>query len=272
MRDPRELSRTSAAQQGAEAVQIAREGRYTAPSGRTVELRDELAAALAGPLSLPPDQPIAPPPAGARTTRFEVHPISTLAAARRLDDPAALNFASAHNPGGGFLSGARAQEESLCRASGLHACIVDRPMYAHHNARRDPMYTSWLLYSPRVPVFRDDDGALLEAPWRCSFITAPAPNVKALRNNTPERLPEVPAVFTERIDRVLAVAARQGHTNLVLGAWGCGAFGGDTELVAERFHTALHGRYRGVFATVVFAVLDTSAERRFIGAFERRFG
>ena len=60
-------------------------------------------------------------------------------------------------------------------------------------------------------------------------------------------------------------------SGVVLGAWGCGAFGGDPELVAERFHAALHGPFRGVFTTVVFAVLDTTAERRFIGPFERRF-
>lgn len=274
MQDPRGILRSVAAAQGAEAVAIAEAGRYTAPSGRVVELREALAAAIAGTLSVPPDQPIEPPPAAPHRTRFEVRNESTLAAARRLADssPVALNFASARNPGGGFLGGARAQEESLCRASALHACIVGRPMYAHHNATRDAMYTSWLLYSPGVPVFRDDDGALLETPWTCGFITAAAPNVKTLRERAPGRLAELPAVMTERIDRVLAVAALQGHASVVLGAWGCGAFGGDTELLAERFHAALTGRFRGVFATVVFAVLDTTAEHRFIGAFERRFG
>lgn len=279
MRDPREIQRSVAAAQGAEAVAIARDGRYTAPSGRVVELGAMIAAAIAATREVAPDEVVAPPPAGTRSTRIEVRNESTLAAARRLVaddpvalDPVALNFGSAHKPGGGFLGGARAQEESLCRASTLHACLVGRRMYSEGGAVRDPMYTSWVVHAPGVPVFRDDDGALLERPWRCGFLTAAAPNVKALRERDPGRVAAVPAVLTDRIARILGVAARAGHAAVVLGAWGCGAFGGDTELVAERFHAALHGPFRGVFLRVVFAVLDTSAERRFIGAFERRFG
>ena len=87
---------------------------------------------------------------------------TTLEVARGLADEghrvAALNFASARNPGGGFLTGARAQEESLARASGLYAMLLDDPMYDHHRSRKDPLYTAWVIYSPDVPVFRLDEG------------------------------------------------------------------------------------------------------------------
>jgi uncharacterized protein (TIGR02452 family) len=54
---------------------------------------------------------------------------------------AALNFAAAGSPGGGFLAGARAQEESIARSSGLMAAIQHSDMYPYHRARQDAMYT-----------------------------------------------------------------------------------------------------------------------------------
>jgi len=275
VKDPREVRREVAAKLGKEAVDIGWAGRYEAPSGRVVDIATMVAAAAAGTISVAPDEAMETCPRGQFQTRISVRNESTLVAAQRLHAaglrPAALNFASAMSPGGGFLSGARAQEESLARSSALYACLHGQPYYAHHQRLQDEMYTSWLLYSPDVPVFRDDDGALLEEPWPCTFITAAAPMVKVLSRQSPERLAEVPAVMRERISRVLTIAGSQGHASVVLGAWGCGAFGGDTESVAEIFKEALHGPFRGAFAEVVFAVLDVSADRATIGPFSRRF-
>ena len=78
---------------------------------------------------------------------------------------AALNFASATHAGGGCLSGARAQEESITRSSGLFSALEGRNMYAYHCSRRNAMYTDYVIYSPDVPVFRTDSGELLEQPW-----------------------------------------------------------------------------------------------------------
>jgi uncharacterized protein (TIGR02452 family) len=87
----------------------------------------------------------------------------------------------------------------------------------------------------------------------------------------PARRAEVRAALVRRIARVLATAALHGHTALILGAWGCGVFRNDPAEVAELFAAALAGPFHGAFAEVVFAVLDSSPERRFIGPFERAF-
>jgi len=44
------------------------------------------------------------------------------------------------------------------------------------------MYTTWVIYSPDVPVFRLDEGPLLDEPYLCSFLTSPAVNVGALQH------------------------------------------------------------------------------------------
>jgi uncharacterized protein (TIGR02452 family) len=258
-----------------ETLAILKAGQYTNPSGRVMNLGKLLRQAKDGTCSYPPEDRVPVPAFPDRRTRIEVVNASTLEAARALTDKghrvAALNFASAKNPGGGFLKGARAQEESLARASGLYAMLLGDPMYDHHRARKDPMYTTWVIYSPDVPVFRLDEGQLLEEPYLCSFLTSPAMNVGALRHRD-RRRDEIRRVMQERVERVLAVAALHRHEVLVLGAWGCGVFRNDPEQIAELFHSALAGHFRGAFTHVVFAVLDSSGGRHALGPFERVFG
>jgi uncharacterized protein (TIGR02452 family) len=144
-------------------------------------------------------------------------------------------------------------------------------MYAQHERMRDALYTSSAIYSPDVPVFRDDDGRLLDAPYRVAFITAPAVNPGVVLERDRSRRAEITAAMRERVSRVLAIAATNGHDALVLGAWGCGVFKNDPAEIAALFAAALRGPFAGAFARVVFAVLDTSLERRFIGPFARLF-
>jgi uncharacterized protein (TIGR02452 family) len=234
-----------------------------------VSIRDALDAAKKGTISYPPEAAIRFA-AGTHETVFEVTNEGTLEAARRLasKNPVALNFASAKHPGGGFLGGAIAQEESIARSSGLYACIEGDRMYAHHAKHRDPMYTAWAIYSPAVPVIRDTAGALLEEPHLSGFITSPAPNARVVLERTPERKPNIATELAIRVERVLAIAQMHAHDHLVLGAWGCGVFGNDPAVVAEAFDVALRGKFRGAFVHVVFAILGEGAN---LAAFRGRF-
>lgn len=266
------LSRSHAARIAAETVEIITAGRYANRAGQTVHVRHLLDAAKDGTVAYPPGTALPAVVPSANPTVYEVENETTLEAARRLAGAgfrvAALNFASARNPGGGFLGGARAQEESLCRSSGLYACLGGHGMYSYHAPMRGGMYSNYAIYSPGVPVFRDDDGDLLDEPYLCAFITAPAVNVGAIGADERRRVrPEM----TERVRKVLAIAAGHGHDAVVLGAWGCGVFKNDPELIAELFHEALTTRYMGVFARVNFAVLDSS-DGRTIRPFEAWFG
>jgi uncharacterized protein (TIGR02452 family) len=243
----------------AETVAIVQSGGYRAPSGARVDIGAAVAAAVAGTRLHVPEEELAIDGGRAGEPVVEVTNESTLSAARRLGDgTAALVFASARNPGGGFRTGARAQEEDIARSSALHACLETAPeYYRHHRTMSDPRYSDRVIYSPGVPVFRDGALQLLERPYRTALVTAAAPNLRALLANRPELAPTVPAVLRDRAARVLAVAAAHGHRKLVLGAWGCGVFGNDPSMVASAFAEGLDEV--DAFDHVVFAVLDRGA-------------
>lgn len=274
-RDEMYMNRRRAAEVGQETIQILHQQAYTTPGGERVSLRQPLQNAIAGTTSYPPNSRLPSYDRASHSTRFRVANETTLAAARQLADAdyrvALLNFASAKNPGGGFRTGARAQEESITRSSGLFACINGNPMYSHHRQRRDPFYTSYAIYSPDVPVFRNDKGELLNEPYYCGVITSPAVNAGALTKRMGRCSSEIVKAMAERIDKVLAVAAHHGNDSIVLGAWGCGVFRNQPADVAELFADALYGPYKGQFAAVTFAVLDYSKDQHIIGPFKHLF-
>ncbi|MGW2418682.1 TIGR02452 family protein [Streptomyces sp. NPDC001709] len=262
----------------AETEQIVAAGRYRAPDGREVSLSTGIEAARAGTRMFGPEPvPVPEAMSGPTTdTVFEVTGESSLEAARRLADApvAVLNFASARNPGGGYLNGAQAQEEALCRASALYACLLTaRSFYDHHRAHRDPFYTDRVIHSPAVPVFRDDRGRLLPEPYLAGFLTAAAPNAGVVRRTEPERAAELPGALAARAERVLEAAAAHGYRRLVLGAWGCGVFQNDPVQVAGAFRALLGpgGRFDRMFEHVVFGVLDRTPGAVVREAFARAF-
>ncbi|MEX1658591.1 TIGR02452 family protein [Streptomyces pseudovenezuelae] len=257
-----------------ETEQIVAAGHYRAPDGHEVSVAAGIEAARAGTRLYGPE-PVQVPAFTAVDTFFEVTGESSLEAAHRLGGrPAVLNFASARNPGGGYLNGAQAQEEALCRASALYTCqLRARAFYDHHRAHRDPFYTDRVIHSPAVPVFRDDRGALLDSAHLVGFLTAAAPNAGVVRRTAPERAAELPEALETRAGQVLAVAVTEGYRRLVLGAWGCGVFQNDPAQVAGAFRTLLGpgGRFDGTFEHVVFGVLDRTRGATVREAFARAF-
>lgn len=261
-----------------ETEDIVEAGRYRAPGGRSVSIEAELTAAVENTRLYGPE-PVPVTPDTGRTTRFEVTGEGSLGAARRLtragsDPVAVLNFASARNPGGGYLNGAQAQEEAVCRGSALYTTLLRAPeYYEHHRAVRDAFYTDRVILSPGVPVFRDDRDRLLDAPYTVGFLTSPAPNAGVIRRTSPAQAGRIPAVLASRAERVLETAVAGGYHRIVLGAWGCGVFMNAPADVAGTFRTLLtgDGRFAGHFDEVVFAVLDRGRDRTTLKAFQDVF-
>jgi uncharacterized protein (TIGR02452 family) len=268
--DPR-IPRDLAVRLGEEAVAISKAGKYVGQAGQ-VDISAHVLTSLKKTTFYDADHAHAPASQGAHSTRIEVTNETTLSAHQRHlakgHNVVSLNFASATQPGGGFLSGARAQEEYLCRSSALYLTLKDWPMYGYHRAKGGCLYSDAMIYSPDVPVFRDDEHDLLPSPYHASFITSAAPLAK---HASPAEFTQIPVVLRDRIAKILSVAQAHGHDSLILGAWGCGAFGNDGNLVAELFHRALTVEFGGSFKEVTFAIVDTSPEQRFIGPFAQRF-
>jgi uncharacterized protein (TIGR02452 family) len=208
-------------------------------------------------------------------TIFKATNETTLRAAKRLLDEGyenvvALNFASAKNPGGGFLNGSTAQEESLARASALyHTLIQKKEMYDYNKKLSGGLYSDYMIYSPKVPVIKNDMGELLESPYTCSFITSPAVNVKAVK---PDEKTKIRATMQTRIEKILAIALEHKNEAIVLGAFGCGVFGNRAVDIAQIFKQVLNDiKFKGKFKKVIFAVYDKTPKKEIYNVFKNTF-
>lgn len=161
---------------------------------------------------------------------------------------AALNFASFKYPGGGFLKGSSAQEESLCHKSILYNILWRQreEFYGENkNLINRGLYWNRAIYSPNV---------LFEDFYNCDIITCAAPNKKeAKRNGITDE--ENTKALKERISFILDIAAKNKVDVLILGAFGCGAFGQDPNEVKKIF-MKLSNNY--IFKKIIFAIPNGS--------------
>jgi uncharacterized protein (TIGR02452 family) len=275
------MNRQQRAELAQETLSILQSGTYLSPQGSQLSIAEELASSCKGTVLYRPAEldamlreVEARPGSGATT--LGVSNATTLEAGRALvqkyDHVVCLNFASAKNPGGGFLSGSQAQEESLARASGLYASLQTQPaFYEFHRSGTSSLYSDHTIFSPQVPIFRDDSGQILASGWKCSFITAAAVNAGAVRQNEPARAKEIVPCMERRTRMVLSVAILSGCQALVLGAWGCGVFKNEPAVVAGIFARVLsEARFQGKLRHIEFAIYDPAADGSTVSAFRQQ--
>ena len=162
---------------------------------------------------------------------------------------AVLNFANNHSIGGSPFS-AGAQEESLCRCSTLYPCLqaMNEKFYIKHKYQYDHKEINYmgnddLIYTPDVVVFKTDERTIPIRPvmmptnewYKVDVITCAAPEL--WRGNAMP--PNYEELITQRIKRILDVAAKEKVEVLILGRWGCGAFRNPPEVVARVFFSLL---------------------------------
>ncbi|MCL1866907.1 MAG: TIGR02452 family protein [Oscillospiraceae bacterium] len=177
---------------------------------------------------------------------------STLTVAEKLKDKyvrvAVLNFANATTPGGGVIFGANAQEEYLCRNGNLYACLTKRGLYKsfylYHILRFSTYYSDRIVYSKDVSFFGE------RGLFQADVITSPAPNITFMISPSEKK---VSRVIESRVRNIFETAIDNQAESLVLGAFGCGAFGNKPEIVAEVFRKILRDEhYENYFKEIVF--------------------
>ncbi|KAJ6550962.1 hypothetical protein DFH09DRAFT_1167993 [Mycena vulgaris] len=224
-------------------------------------------------------------PAGIQTV-IEIVETTTLDAARtaglkgRKMPIGVLNFASAEQPGGGFINGASAQEESIARSSTLYSSLMTptaQQLYSLHSAHgKGGFYSHAMVYSPHVVVFRVDDGTWA-TPMEIDVLTSPAVHAGLVRKRAEGATVEADIARTmrERMARILFLFERREVRNLILGSFGTGVFKNDVDTVAGIWAELLCGpsaRFGASFHYVAFAVMDNPTYRRFRHAFEKAKG
>ena len=186
-----------------------------------------------------------------------------------------LNFANAYYPGGAAIGGARAQEESLCRASTLYPCLKTKYLednyYNYHNKLKHE--TNRLFYVPKIIVFKTDESnypeLMNEDEWyEVDVITC------AAHNQYKDKLSEKELIKLNyyRIKQILGSAIDNNVDNIILGAFGCGVFSNDPRIISSVFKKILiDEEYFKYFVNVHFAIFCTNTENQNFIEFKKVF-
>ncbi len=268
-----------------EALEICKKGSYE-KDGRTVDLGITPSGMAEARVLLPEEvRSLAADETGAGSCAFSCENTGALSLAHeKYKDPSyaaesggsrilLLNLASAVRPGGGVRDGMGGQEEDLCRSSTLLMSLESdaaKSYYEYNNKLNTRMGSDAVILSPEVVVFRDGaEGELLDEPYTISVITCSAPNVRFGFEGKSED--EYKEMLYERIEGILRCAVSLGYKNIILGAFGCGAFKNDAALVSDDFYKALTGPAGRGLAHADFAVLCTPGKEYNYNEFCRNF-
>ncbi|KAJ6631523.1 hypothetical protein B0H10DRAFT_1772724 [Mycena sp. CBHHK59/15] len=267
----------------ADTLAAVEKGSYVDLAGETHEIPD-LAQSTSATEFHPPDSPLSgwatslpAPGAISHQTELVLRKNSTLEGVqyciplgRKIG---VLNFASATRPGGGFIGGARAQEETIARSSNLYSSLMTpegQKFYRlHKTGEKSKYYTHAMIYTRDVQIFRNDGGDWVK-PSKVDMLTSAAVNagkvISAYFNTTSESKPggtdverAIEGVMKQRMGRLLFLFEKEGAQDLVLGSFGTGVFQNNVAMVAKLWAELLaapDSRFKNSFQRVVFAIID----------------
>lgn len=181
-------------------------------------------------------------------------------------NPVGINMANRYRKGGGVEEGCPAQEESICRCSNYMLSL---------NTVKYPFPENGGIYSPHVQVFRkkqDEGFEFMDKPEEVALVAIAAYDLRAgskdrvdlglnlygkLDLETLKNCKKFMDGTKNKIRNMLRTMSANGHTEIVLGALGCGAFENPPTLVTQCFFEVFkeNDEFAQCFQRVDFAVL-----------------
>ena len=167
-----------------------------------------------------------------------------------------LNFSDYKVPCGLFRKGDVAQEESICHATNLYNELFHNYSWytVHEKTMNHGMYQDESILSENITIMRKNYEDIQSETVTVDVLTCAAPNKSPIIRYKKYLCEECDAAMIKRIDYVLNMMCYKPYDAIILGAYGCGVFHNDPELVSKTFLTLLRTKYKGVFKNVVFAI------------------
>ena len=175
---------------------------------------------------------------------------------------AVLNFASYKNPGGKFLEGSMAQEESLCHHSTLYPVLERCNEFYEFNRTHlnNSLYDHRVLYTPNI-IFDDR--------YAVDVITCAFPNmIPYVKYNKPINTEYYIDLLSNRVDSIFHTASINEVDTLILGAIGCGVFKNSPSVVASIFINRIKDVWIHKFSEITFAIPDDYTLDIFVSTFK----
>lgn len=172
-----------------------------------------------------------------------------------------MNFANAFTPGGGFLLGANAQEEAICRSSYLYPELLKIPEFYDISTleSKHGLATSMLIDSKNVKFIANhhDKYVPVNKQKSVQVITVAAPDCNYMNMTHKSNQKKVHKELKTRMTMTLRQMKKNQDDVVILGAFGCGIFKNNPETVASIWKELLSSpEFKNSFEIIIMAMYN----------------
>lgn len=173
-----------------------------------------------------------------------------------------LNMANATTPGGGFISGARAQEEALCSRTDLYIALLMGKQMGNY-----PLKIGHSFVIDGVNILLDNNFRFIQNNKNLTIISAAAKHYSSENEANLDK--QMKDIIVQNWLSIIYAGSLANIDELVISALGCGAFNNPPEEVASQLFNALRICVAGNIKKISVIIFDDHNGQRKGGNFER---